>query len=895
VRTARVDLPFVGRSQELGLLVQTAEEAVGGRGAIVVIRGEPGVGKTALVEAAIARVGSQVQVLRGRGVEGEAVLPHGVWAQALEPIVHADDLADEPSLARLWPHLAAHLPAPEDAGAEQARLDDAIVRVLAAAAGRRPTLLVLDDIQWADAGALRCLRYVAQRSARLPVAIVAIHRSTEVDDDLRGTVARLLREPRAHLVDLAGLAVDEIGLYVAEALGGLPAEAVATLHRRTGGNAYFVEAVVRQARDTGAGADGVGWVSDLPSTAREVIDDRVRQLGPDAREVLEVAALVGREIDLRVVADAVRQPVAQAGEVLDAAAEAGLLVADLAVPGRFRFAHDLVLETMARGGSAARRPARHRQIADALVTERGRGGTVEAGALAVHLRHATAEGTGVAEAVEASRAAAREALSALAVEEAIVHLVAAQGLVAAGPRWRDLSLAVLLELGHARWVAGASTVARETFLEAAELALAIGDDEGLADAMIGFSGGFLRDWHATRGLFGARVGELLEAAVARVDPEDGVRRARLLSVWAEEHFFDADPAARLAASADAVATARAAGDDLVLAACLAGRAASTWGVDTEAEREEATDELAEVASRLADPEPTLCALHHRFTVEVGRGRMAAARLLHEEHARRAEEARLPLHRWQAACHHALLALIDGDLGVAEDRIAVALELGSQTDDPDVLSVWGSQIALVRVEQGRIGELAEALRAYADDFPESPMWRAAVSYVDLELGEIDAARAGFERLAADGFRALSRDFTYVASLATLATVAARLADVDRARTLHRLLVPHAGRHVLAGDRHTWGSADLHLALLESAMGSSSADDRFADAARGNRALGAMTWLAHTWAEHARHLVVRGGAEDRDRAGALARQAWALATERGLVRVLRTLDEIGLGPG
>ena len=295
-----------------------------------------------------------------------------------------------------------------------------------------------------------------------------------------------------------------------------------------------------------------------------------------------------------------------------------------------------------------------------------------------------------------------------------------------------------------------------------------------------------------------------------------------------------------------------------------------------------------MAACLTDPEPSLCALHPRFTIELGRGQTAEARRLREEYARRADEARLPLHRWQAAFLHALLALVDGDLGVAEDRIDAALELGSLTDDPDVLGVWGSQIALVRVEQGRIGELADALRSYADDFPESPMWRAAVCYVDLELGDLDAARQGLDRLAVDDFALFSRDFTYVASLCTLGTVASRLGDVERARVLHRLLLPYQGRHVLAGDRHTWGSAHLHLAILESALGAPTAHDRFAAAAEHNQALGATTWLAHTWAEHVRHLA-RAGPGNRSQAEDLAARARALATERGFVRVLRTLDE------
>ena len=122
-------------------------------------------------------------------------------------------------------------------------------------------------------------------------------------------------------------------------------------------------------------------------------------------------------------------------------------------------------------------------------------------------------------------------------------------------------------------------------MEAAELAFATGDDEVLADALIGFSGGFLRDWHATRGQYGKRISELLEAAVERLDPDDGLRRAQLLSLWAEEHYFDHDPEPRLAASAEAVATARATGDAVGLAACLAGRATATWGADTAGERE----------------------------------------------------------------------------------------------------------------------------------------------------------------------------------------------------------------------------------------------------------------------------------------------------------------------
>ena len=287
--------PFTGRTAELARLTRGLEEARGGRGGVVLVMGEPGIGKTRTLEEFAERVRAQgTLVLWGRCYEGEAGRPYGPFAEAIGEYARtaaAEALAADlgpgaAPLGRLVPVVRARLPdLPEpvtlEPYEERVRLLDAVTQFLLAVAARVPTVLVLDDLHWADAGTVALLRHVARFAPRGRLLVLGAYRDVDVDRQhpLAEALGTLPRETRYEHVGLTGLdraAVQALLEAIAEAEvePGL-AEAVA---RETSGNPFFIrEVLLNLLEEGGLARDGRTWRAVLPAGARAV-PETVRQV-----------------------------------------------------------------------------------------------------------------------------------------------------------------------------------------------------------------------------------------------------------------------------------------------------------------------------------------------------------------------------------------------------------------------------------------------------------------------------------------------------------------------------------------------------------------------------------------------------------------------------------------
>jgi len=317
---------FVGRQREMGELKAALEDALSGRGRLVTLVGEPGIGKTrtALELATYAGL-RQAQVLWGRCYEGKGAPPYWPWVQAIRSYVHDIDPeqlrsemgAGAADIAEVVSDVREQLPglqAPPQLEPEQARfrLFDSITAFLKNAAQRKPLVLVLDDLHWADHPSLLLLEFVARELANARVMIIGTCRDMELSRQhrLSQTLGDLNRERLFQRVLLRGLDQNDVARFVELVSGiNLPSGMVDAVHRQTEGNPWFVTEVVRMlvqegelTQDDSPGSGRVeerdSWGVRIPEGVREVIGRRLDRLSERCNETLTIAAVMGREFML---------------------------------------------------------------------------------------------------------------------------------------------------------------------------------------------------------------------------------------------------------------------------------------------------------------------------------------------------------------------------------------------------------------------------------------------------------------------------------------------------------------------------------------------------------------------------------------------------------------------
>jgi len=481
---------FAGRAAQLQLLEAAWKEAVSGVRRAALVAGEAGVGKTRLSAELARRVhDGGGAVLYGR-CEEDLGVPYEPFVEALRWFcehVPAGELMSRlgrypAELARLLPELGRLVPDLEpplrsDPDTEQYRFFEAVASWLAAAGDPGGMLLVVDDLHWAPAPTIALLAHVLRSGDAGPLFVLATFRDTDIDPThpLTPVLADLRRSHGIDRLALGGLSVDE----VTQLLEGLPnaqtARALAvTLHDATEGNPFFVAEILRNVAESGRSPGTV----PVPEGVRDVIMARIARLNPSSRQLLGVAAVLGRNFELGPIA-----LVAGAGEEaavgsLDEAIDARLV--EETDVGAYRFVHALVRTGLYESLSATRRAQLHLRAADVFEQ---RGG--DPARLAHHL--VAAAPLAAAERVaSACLAAGDQALSVLADAEAAAWYT--HGLPFAENNL-DLRIDLLTGLGEAQRRTG-DPASRQTLLDAARRAGDRADVARLVRAVLANSRGF---------------------------------------------------------------------------------------------------------------------------------------------------------------------------------------------------------------------------------------------------------------------------------------------------------------------------------------------------------------------------------------------------------------------
>jgi class 3 adenylate cyclase/tetratricopeptide (TPR) repeat protein len=461
-------MPFVGRSAEVHRLRLRWAEAVSGRGGLVLVSGELGIGKTRLVEElAEYAEGEGAEVLWGRCFEGDWMPPYAAFAEVLETMaltadageLRADLGAGGPPLAQLTPALRkiapdlaepTHLQPLE----ERFRLLESVAKLLAARAARAPVLLCLDDLQWGDRGSIDAFHHVARQAIRQPLLVVGTYRDAEVGKDhpLAEALGALRRETEYDRLHLGGLPREAIqDLLDALAEHEVAEATAATLTAETDGNPFFLREVLRHLIEEGAifrGPDG-RWTSDvpvgklgIPEGVREVVERRLARLSVPTNRFLQSASAFEGAFRLDIAAAAAELDVMAALDALDEALTAQLLQPAEGADS-YAFTHAVIRHTLYGGLSPSRRVRLHRQVAEAL-DEAAAGNPTPAGAGEIATQyHRSSPLPGAERGAEAALAAAAHAEATGGQTEAAHFLRMAMDLMADDGQGRARVLARL--------------------------------------------------------------------------------------------------------------------------------------------------------------------------------------------------------------------------------------------------------------------------------------------------------------------------------------------------------------------------------------------------------------------------------------------------------------------
>ena len=907
---------FVGREVEMASLRAALGDALAGRGRLVALIGDAGIGKTrTATELAAEAAARGAQVLVGRCHDGSGTPPYWPWVQILRAYAAERDGAalarelgrDVAEIAQLLPELREGLrdlsaPLPLEPEHARFRLFDAVAELLKRIARRAALIIVLDDLHWADAPSLRLLAFLARELAAAPLMVVVTYRDMERRDDhpLTALLGELARLPSIQRLPLGGLAAADVARFVTLVTGHTPSPPLlAALHETTDGNPFFVTEVVQTLASEGRLAqDGATALRGivLPHRVREAILQRLGALSPPCRRVLTVAAVIGREFGLPLLQAALAGPPAALGDTdvlasLDEATGARFIDAYGAIAGHYAFCHALIRQTLYESVSPAQRVRLHQRIGTLLEQQRNGDRSAPVAALAAHFCLAAAGGE-VEKAVDYATRAGEQAMEALAYEEAASHYERALQALELRPD-AARRCALLLELGDAQRQAGQSSAAKETFAAAAAIARGRATQVGtqavaplLARAALGVAIGFA-GVSATGGVADTFVLDLLEEALRAFGDREHALHARVLGRLAVELYWSAAPERRAAISQAAVAMARRIGERATLAYVLNARSIAVWTPDTLAERLDAASEIMRLAEEAGDRELALRGHIRRLGALLELGDLRATDRELAEYGQRARALRQPSHLWFLATWQAMRAGMSGDFERAETLAREAYEIGERAQDPDAAQCYTVQMFAFRGGRKPLDDIALPARNFTAEFAAVPAWRAATALLYADLGLDAAARQEFEQIAANDFADLPRNADWMIAMATLSQLCAYLRDGARGALLYEQLRPYAQRCVVVGHGLVClGSVERFLGLLAASHRRwDEAEAHFQAAVQRNRELGAVPLVVLTQREHAMMLLARGRSEDHARARQLLDQTLAMAQQLGMDEQIR----------
>jgi hypothetical protein len=845
------DEGIIGREHPSSVVRADIARLVDSHGGVLLVTGEAGIGKTTLVSDAAEharRVG--VLVLGGSCWDSASAPGYWPWVQVIRALRRAVPTAEWAEITAtvgqslstllgegaplsstsnpgpsIWPDGA---PRPEEEP-DAFRLADAVTSALVIASQTRPVMVVLDDLHWADPASLQLLEFAGQHTWFERLLLAGTYRDAEVDavdSGVRPLLAPVVA--KATTVTLTGLDRAEVAALIARVAGRAPEpDVVDEVHRRTGGNPFFVEQTARLWQVEGT-------LRSVPPGVRDAVRRRVALLPADVVRVLMTGAVLGQDFSPDLLAASAGMDQARVSEALAVAVTARLV--QVKGEGRYGFAHDLVRETLYNGLDEDDRRRRH-----AAVVAAARAAQAGPSLLPADLaRHAFAAGDRIpaALAVDLLVAAASDAGARLSSAEAIGHYRRALDRVDDPVR----RVRITLDLGHELDHAGDRSQARRHLNEAASAAMELGDPLLLArvaltayrhratSARAAEAGAYDAD-HLLREAHRQLAGEVAADAPIEHILRELVARTELL--------------------------ARRDADDDALTFSLWARHDAIWGLGTAKERLSLTSEMRQVAQRTGDNDSLIFAMSLTWVALLELGDPGYMDQLNEFVAA-AAQFDIPRYDLPTVVDRSIIAAFRGDFEESGRLLADFLTFDHGTSEFGYMAQhlrWA--LHLLR------GELDEA-----DDLLAS-LTETQHPYLDLATAITAVERGDIARASRHTARVRVAAPTYPRYLTPLwlrlqAQMAAATGDADWAERVRQELDPHRGEWLVSiFGCDISGPVEHWLAVMDVALGRwDRAAQEAATAVDAAERMGARPWAAMARAVLARALA---GAGDPARAG------------------------------
>ncbi|CAA9294087.1 MAG: hypothetical protein AVDCRST_MAG61-438, partial [uncultured Friedmanniella sp.] len=768
---------MVGRGSALMAYQKVLGRAQAGRGSLLLVAGEPGIGKTRLLLAAAEKAREQGWTVAW------AACPEDDAAPAFWPLAQLLLGIDHPVTRAAAAELRGGATTTSQ---NRFVLFDRVLTAIRSAAAERPLVLVLDDLHWADASSIRLLGFLIKQMSTDRVLVLGSYRDTEIGPD--APLLEMLAEPgtSGETLVLSGLATEEVAALLSTA-GEEAASGVAQgIRDHTAGNPFFVLQVARLLHAEGHLT--AGTTLPLPVGVRAVLERRLARLPQPCHDLLGIAATIGARFELGMLVEVSGHTAASVADLLAQSASARLTQP---VDSRcHEFAHALVRGTVTAQLPAARRAELHALLADRLRSRPG-GDAARWAAIAYHELNAGPE-RAASRGVEAAELAGRRAMSAKAFEQA-AELFHRAVLVCDAPL---PTVHLLLALGDARLRSGDWVAAASAFSKAATIARELGRADLFAEAALGVG--------ADTGGFEVRLGDqqqlrLLDEALSMVPGSRPELRSRLLARRSVAATNSAAVSEREAWSDEAVALARQAGDGRTLAYALSAWCDARSGPAHIEQRMTAAAEMLMAADLSGDEQAALLARRFRVVALLERGDPA----VEEEVSRFAEVAdRLsqPLFGWYVPLFRGMLALLHGELEVADKFCAEAAALGERAGSDNAQMLSQTQAAAIAFERGQFEMLVAGMEASLAEhawFRELPIATAMAPLMDVARGRLEQARSRLRQLAAERFGRIPVDSEWLSTMSGIAVAIFLLDDEVSAAAMYEVLRPYGGVMVVDG--------------------------------------------------------------------------------------------------
>ncbi|RSM46093.1 LuxR family transcriptional regulator [Amycolatopsis balhimycina DSM 5908] len=837
--------PFVGRAGAAADLRAWLAAAAEGSGALVLVGGPAGIGKTRLVETVTDRA-----AVWGRCVDDPGAPPLWPWRRVLRALPEAGAEVSR-ALADLDGRDGA------DLVAARFRFVAVAADALVDAAGPDGLVVVLEDVHWADEASLRLLRHLAGEIRRSRLAVVATYRDTGSAGPLFEALPDLLGRPGTESLRLDPLTEPDVRAYLA-GIGRAGVDAVDAL-RRSGGNPLYLKAVARSSATGGGEAE-----------LRHLVRTTVAGLDAGTRELLAIASVLGEEVDAHIVAEVAGQPVDDVVVALDRAVRARVLLP--AVAGSRRFAHAVVRDGIYADLDQGVREELHARTAAALEHR------AEPGVVAGHWLRAAATPDALARAADWAETAARDATRSLAFTEAARFLA-----LALGSRRRagtpDGLAALLVDLATAEYRAGRFARSLDHAREAAGLT---------SDPMLAAAAALVVRDTAAPGLL-PEMAALTASALAAIGPDgDPAVRAKLLAQSASV-AADCGKTSEAAKTADeALSLAELSGDQEARLDAVRARLKTRPRELPLAERLR----LGALAVSLGGPGRPLVALWgHKWRIdaafEVGTIPAVDAEL--SAISDLAATTRLPLVRWHELRLRASVAAYRGAFAESRElnRLASELaeaELGEDRSTVAMSFAFAQQLADV------VGDPAELPEGYGELLAIAPP--LPITVVSRPLCALIAGRRDEARAAYDALRPHLRDPDFVEHPPgigpSLLPLLEAFEDLETAEWLAKRMdgeppIGSGGAGTFCSDCSSSWAGRLAALLGQHAE----AVPLFEEAIAWDTRLGARPYVVHNRVRLAAELAALG---ELPRAETLARQAADEARRLGMPGWVRKATEL-----